>query len=346
MKLLIVTQTADRADPILGFFFRWIRQFAKHCDRVVVIAQSVNHEDTASLPTNVECHSLRKERGRSKLTQILRFWRLAWSLRGRYDAVLVHMTPIWIDLGGPLWLLLGKPLYLWYEIRRGGFVLRLALLCVRKVFSATNFGLPVASRKQVVTGHGIPTDVFRPHDESDPSAGRDPHLLVTVGRATPIKRFDLLLWSFAALPEEYRMIIAGGAFIPRDEAETARLRRIIADHGLEGRVEMRFHAESELTVLLQRARLFLHASGGGFDKAVLEAMACGCPVLSAGAASAALLPPECLATAENFPKRLQETLAMPQEMQRALGAQLRETVVRGHDLTALVGRLLSEMETR
>ena len=32
MKLLIITQKVDSADPILGFFHQWVEEFAKHCE--------------------------------------------------------------------------------------------------------------------------------------------------------------------------------------------------------------------------------------------------------------------------------------------------------------------------
>lgn len=336
MRLLIVTQKVDRNDPILGFFHRWLLEFAKQCESVVVIGQLVGAYD---LPTNVEVHSLGKERGRSKLGQIVRFWALVWRLRKRYDVVLVHMTPVWIDLGAPVWRVLRKPMYLWYEIRRGGWVLRVALHWVRKVFSATIFGLPSPSDKQVVTGHGIDTEAFHPGT----NAIRGEHDIVSIGRVTPIKHFDRLLWAFATLPEQYRFTVAGGEILPSDKKVFQDLRRIIEEHGLEDRVQIIFHLPDDIPWFLQRARLFIHASGGGLDKAVLEAMACGCPVLSCGPASAAVLPPACLATTENFCTRLADTLAMPEAERKALGAQLRETVVRDHSLPRLVRRLVQEM---
>ena len=59
MKLLIVTQAIDSEHPILGFFHRWVEEFAKHCEHVHVIClQAGKH----SLPANVTVHSLGKER--------------------------------------------------------------------------------------------------------------------------------------------------------------------------------------------------------------------------------------------------------------------------------------------
>ena len=58
MKLLILTQKVDKNDPILGFFHRWVEEFARHCEQVTVIALGVGEYD---LPQNVRVFSLGKE---------------------------------------------------------------------------------------------------------------------------------------------------------------------------------------------------------------------------------------------------------------------------------------------
>ena len=58
MRLLIVTQVVDQNDSVLGFFHRWIEEFAKNCEKVHVICLK---ESVHNLPENVAVHSLGKE---------------------------------------------------------------------------------------------------------------------------------------------------------------------------------------------------------------------------------------------------------------------------------------------
>ena len=58
MKLLIITQTVDINDQILGFFHRWVEEFAKHCEQITVICLEKGIHD---LPQNVRVFSLGKE---------------------------------------------------------------------------------------------------------------------------------------------------------------------------------------------------------------------------------------------------------------------------------------------
>ncbi|MFA6039744.1 MAG: glycosyltransferase family 4 protein [Candidatus Peribacteraceae bacterium] len=336
MKLLIVTQRVDRGDPILGFFHRWLEEFARHCESLTVIGQAVGDHQ---LPSNVRVLSLRKESGAFKASQVCRFLSLLRKHRREYDAVLVHMTPVWVVIGWPLLPLLRKPLYLWYEIRRGGWVLRCALRHVRKVFSATTDGLPFPSSKNVVLGHGIDTTVFSPGTTAD----RDPHSLVTVGRLTRIKRHELFLQALASLPPPYRLSIAGGTITTADERYRAELEAFIGARNLQDRVSIRFLRHEELPALLRRAGLYLHAGGGGLDKALLEAMACGCAVVSASEASASLLPPQCRATPEDFTQKVRAALDTPLEERERLGKALRQEVLDHHDLAGLIRRLAEEM---
>ena len=103
MKLLIVTQTIDINDPVLGFFCRWVEEFAKHCEKVTVICL---HEGIHSLPNNVRVTAL----GKTRVERVFDFLHLCISRRSEYDIVFVHMNPEYIVIAGTLWRLMSKKL--------------------------------------------------------------------------------------------------------------------------------------------------------------------------------------------------------------------------------------------
>jgi len=334
LRLLVVTQAMDRRDPILGFFHRWIEEFAGQCNHVTVIAQRVGEH---ALPANVRVHSLGKERGRSRMFQIWRFWQLIRSLGAEYDAVFVHMTPVWVLLGAPLWVFRSKPVFLWYAAKGGGVSLRIAALLVRNFFTSTSDGIPLRSSRTIVTGQGIDTVRFSPGGE------RDPHLLITVGRVTAAKRFDHILDCLASLPSAYRLRVVGG---PRTAADHGTLQSLVArarSLGIADRLHIEACTQEELVPLLRRAYLFLHASETTLDKAVLEAMACGCPVVSCGGVAKQVLPESCRAVPENFSLRVRQILALHSAERNTLEKQVRLTVERDHNLRQLVAKLVGAM---
>ncbi|MAE68506.1 hypothetical protein CL635_01715 [bacterium] len=335
MKLLIITQKVDRTDPILGFFHKWIEEFALHCDQVTVIGQQTGSYD---LPSNVKVISLEKERGRSNVSQVLRFWKLIWQHSKDYDRVLVHMTPIWILIGAPLWLIMRKPMYLWYEIKRGSWKLSMALLFVKKVFAASKHGLPKVAKKQVTVGHGIDIDTFRPVFDR-----REAGHLVTAGRVTRIKHYDQLLRLVANLPGTH-LTIAGGTITEADKEVEKDLLSLMHSLGIADRISMGWVAPEEMPSLMQRADVFLHASQGGLDKVILQAMASACPTVSTSIAAQEELPPECRATADTLLEQTQKLLSLSLEQKQVLGDHLRSHTERDHSLSRCIERQVTQMQ--
>lgn len=335
MKLLIITQKVDRTDPILGFFHRWIEEFAKRYKSVVVLGQQVGEYH---FPENVTVHSLGKEGGVWRPIQVARFHWLLWKLRKEYDAVFVHMTPIWVVFGWKMWFLLRTPVYLWYEARGTRWPLRIALLCVRKVFSASESGMPLSTSKSVITGHGIdvPLSLTIPHH-------REP-LILTVGRITASKRLPIILEAFSAFPCDYHLRIAGVPITKADHALLHELHGYMQKLGIADRVVLQPAPPQDIGDLLDRAALFLHASATSLDKALLEAMAHSCLIVSCSEAARDVLPKECVSTPEGMAEGAKNLLRLPEKEQEEIRLTLREIVEKHHGLENLIRTLVEEMQ--
>jgi len=337
MKLLVVTQKADKADTVLGFAHSWLEEFSRNAERVRVIAQYAGEYD---LPANVTVQSLGKEKGARTLSQIRRFFSLIWSQRKDYDAVFVHMNPVWMVLGGPLWMLLGKPRFLWYESRGVTWKLKLAVRFAKKVFSASSFGMPLAIKNSVVTGHGIDTSLFTPEGPER----RDPMRFLTVGRVTSVKRFPQVVDIFSRLDRHATLAIVGQAVTVQDDTTLADLRMRIRDAGLLERVSIEHHRLQEMPALYRGAGYFIHAaSTAGVDKAVLEAMACGCIPVSSSPAFERILPPSLCVPSDKLESALKDVLSLPEQEQTALRERLVAEVRDHHALPRLIRTIVSEM---
>lgn len=260
MKLLIVTQVVDTEDPVLGFFVRWIEEFAKHIERIEVICLK---EGKHTLPANVRVHSLGKERGAaSRAAYAFRFLSLAWRLRNDYDAIFVHMNPEYVVLGGLFWRLLGKRVALWYTHKSVNLKLRIAAAFSNIIFTASKESFRLASSKVHVMGHGIDVDFFCP----DTSAARGDWAL-SVGRLMPSKRHDLAIQG--AVRDGRALRIAG------EGPERARLEALAQE--LHTTVQfLGALAQTQLRAEYRTAAYLIHTSEtGSLDKVVLEALACG-----------------------------------------------------------------------
>ena len=190
MKLLIVTQAVDTEDPILGFFVRWIEEFAKHVGRIEVICLKEGKHD---LPVNVRVHSLGKEKKPPRLWRRLvytfRFLSLIWKLRHDYDVVFVHMNVEYVILGAIFWRLLGKKVGLWYLHKSVTLRLRIAVFLTHYVFTGSQESLRLQTPKMRILGQGIDMELF----SSVPRKVPEVFTVLFVGRLSPVKDVETVI---------------------------------------------------------------------------------------------------------------------------------------------------------
>lgn len=344
MHLALFTQVLDRQDAVLGFFHRWCEVFAAHTERLTVISQRVGD---VALPDNARVLSLGKEHGAGKLGMLLalrRQWGAACS-DGTPDALWLHMVPKFVLYSAPL--AVGScPMFLWYTHKGVDTALKLATPLVRRVFtaSAESFRLETKPGKVVVTGHGIDGEHFAP--------GPAERLVdvLSVGRMAPSKGQDVLLEALAQLPASVNLEVAGDVLLDQDvpfrEACHARAAELPHDVHFLGAVP-----HTRVADAMRRARILVNSSStGSVDKVVLEAMACGTLPLTCNESFVPILGELAdtlmfrLGDADDLAAKLRGLLELGDERRAALGARLRETVLRDHLLENLIPRMLAEME--
>lgn len=152
-----------------------------------------------------------------------------------------------------------------------------ALITVSAALRDGLIALGAPAEKVTVLRNGVDTSIFRPGDRTAQRAalGLDGPTLLSVGHLIARKGHDRIIAAMAGLPD-VRLLIAG------EGPERARLEALIAQHGLAARVRLlgaRPHAD--LPAIYGAAdALVLASSREGWANVLLEAMACGTPVLA------------------------------------------------------------------
>jgi len=344
MRLLIVTQTLDLDDPILGFFHAWVIEFARTVEQVHVICL---YQGRVDLPPNVSVHSLGKERGGgSKLRYALRFLRLLVRLHGSYDRVFIHMNVEYLVLAGWWWKLHGIPAGLWYVHKAVTLRLRIAVAFARAVFSSSAESFRMATAKLQIVGHGIELGkyAYRPVPFT-------PLRLVTIGRISEAKRIKEMLDVCDQLvlrDVPFQFSIYGAAVTPADKIYLDELTQEC--NARSWRDHVRLHgpvAHSEVPAALAEENVFLNLSRtGSMDKAILEAMAAGVLPVTTNEAFARILPEACFVS-DYSPAEVADRLARIYAAPEAYRAQLRAHVqkeAQKHSLTSLISTLVHRLE--
>lgn len=373
MRLLLFNLATDETDPVLAFTCDWIRLLAQHCDSVDVLTMQ---RGGFQLPDNVRVFSAGRERGWSRPRRAINFTIQLLGLLAsrRYDACFAHMIPLFAGLGGPWLRARGIPITLWYTHRQRSWQLWLGQAMSQRIVSADESSYPYPSDRLRVLGHGIDTGFYAPasHPTTLPQnegatppsaqqqrspfpaggAGDGADLIVQVARLSAIKHQATTIRALGELP--VRLALIGGVQAGFPDSYRDGLQSLIDDLGLSARCQLvGDQSREEVRTWYRRAAIAVNMSPPGlFDKAVLESMACGVPTIVANPAFAPLLGEHSDLLLTDSPEdvgglreRIAQISRLSSQERAAIGAALRENVVRQHSLPRLIERLMSVLQT-
>ena len=177
-------------------------------------------------------------------------------------------------------------------------------------------------------------------------------VLSSIGRVTPSKQPELIVDLAARLHrrgDEDAISVRLVGEIDSRPGYGSWLRARIHEAGLTGVVRLIDPVpHAGIAEEYRRANLVVNVSEtGSLDKAVLEAMSCGIPVVTSNRAFASMLGPLGLAvpsgTAQDLAVVCEWVRAMDPDGQHALGSSLRDIVVSEHDLDQLADRVIEHV---
>lgn len=338
MKLLIITQKIDKDDSVLGFFHGWLLEFAKNFESLIVICLYSGEYD---LPSNIKVLSLGKEYGESRFKYLVRFFYYIISERDNYDNVFVHMNHVYVNLGGLLWKLMRKKICLWYNHKMGSFDLNLALMVADKIFYTSPFSY-VASKKldkSAMMSAGIDTNIFNYKNKRVGNKS-----ILYLGRISPVKNIDLLIKAGKILTLEgydFKISIYGRP-VNRDSdiAYNNEIRRQAISMVSEKKIEFFDEVSNYKTpIIFNNHGIFVNmTNSGSLDKAVLEAMACGCLVIVSNKSFKGVLPEQLIfeeGSVESLVESLKYAFMLDKAIRDEIILQEIAYVKRTHSLNAL-----------
>jgi len=344
MKLLLITQKVDIDDPVLGFFHRWIEEFARSVEQVAVICL---FEGKYNLPSNVKVLSLGKESGASRLKYIFRFYRYIIFERKNYDCVFVHMNHVYVLLGWKIWKFFGKKIFLWYNHKMGSISTRLAILFSNKVFYTSQFAFSARFKKSVQMPVGIDTNFFNPDANVTPKK----HSLLFLGRLSPVKDVDVFINALHILHK--RGVSFTASIYGNAEKIDKRYKNKLQNMSnlLRKDEKLSFSnavPNSETPRIYNQHEIYVNATGqGSFDKTIIEAMACGMIVIACNKNMKGVLNDEQIfkeGDSCDLALKMQTALTLDGDDVAQIKKSLRDNASTKHDLKQLIRTVLTELQ--
>ncbi|MDD2807009.1 MAG: glycosyltransferase family 4 protein [Patescibacteria group bacterium] len=341
MKLIMITRKVDRSEHLAGFIYNWVNKISRHVNQLIVI--SWQEGDASGLPGNVKVIFL--PTNANKLVKVIKFAAALRHYIKDVDGIFCHQMPLYTILAAPFSKLYHKKIVSWYMHRQVDFKMKVMEKLSDVVLSASAESFRLPTKKLVLTGHGIDVNIFQPAKMEVGSKS-----LLTVGRISPTKDYESMIKAVDILHksgDNFNLSIIGNIGLKDQAVYLASLKGMVDAMKLKNQVSfLGPRSNTQIPSYLQKTSIFINLSGtGSVDKAVLEAMACGCLVLTSNEAFKPILPEE-LMVEQNNPKQLAEKIKWLTSLDYSkindLRLVLREIVVNNHNLDNLVKKIISQ----
>lgn len=346
LRVLLVNFTLDDGSPVLAHQAAFARKLVDHAKAVHVVTELLGEfvpppgmSITAiprwpyGIPRRLGSIGLCVPRARARIREF------------QPDVCFVHMAHEWCYRLGPFLRLHNVPILLWYTHKQVSDTLKKSTSFADRIVTATPEGFRLPSSNVQAIGHGIDVNRFSLANDAPPRRG-----IISVGRISAVKRLDLLLSAFALLCRSHprhdlELSFVGAALTAEDQAYKRHLERMAAANGVGSRLLFTGPVrQRDLPSIYRAASLHVNVTdAGGLDKSILEALACGCPVLTTNKAyfdTLAAFPGMRIEdqTAEAIAERMHSLLA---DQDLSSGPSLRQLIVGRHDLDTHVKRIVT-----
>ena len=348
-KLLMITRKVDKNDALAGFTYNWVKKIGENLDKLYVITWQKS--DRGELPENIKIISLPE----NKIGKIFVLLKLVGNFLSQVDGIFCHMNPEYAILAAIRAKYFcqkknRKKIVSWYTHKAVTWRRRCMEFCADIILTASeeSFRYPRYPQKVKVVGHGIDLELFKPADKNN--NGR--FNILSVGRISPTKDYESIIKAVDILNDaNINFKIVGDVILKSQREYFENLNQMVGVMDLAGKINfLGWVANQDIAPYYQQADLFINMSGtGSLDKAVLEAMACGCLVLTVNEAFAKILPPP-LMVEKNNPQGLAEkikwVMSLPQEEKNEIVNKLINEVRNNHNLDNLVKKIISQFHEK
>jgi glycosyltransferase involved in cell wall biosynthesis len=276
-NIIIFNYEMNENSKVLAFCIDWVNAISKYFDKIFVITL---RKGKFIVNSNVEVFSLDSDKV-NRFNQINRLYKILFILHKNYkiNGYFVHMAHKFVPLIYPFAKYYNKKVVLWYAHKSIPFDLKVAVRLSDKIFSVSPKSMRLNFDKVEYIGHGIDTEKRFSLKENFNSIIKN---IVTVGRISKVKNTDLIVKSFLELNDKDKFLyIVGDAITKEDKLYLDKIKKIIPKERKNNIIFLGSINFDEIVDVYKNMDLSINLSDtGSLDKAIIESMAMGIPVIT------------------------------------------------------------------
>ncbi|MBN1574756.1 MAG: glycosyltransferase family 4 protein [Deltaproteobacteria bacterium] len=341
----------DSKDPVGSFTQRWAEVLAEKVDFLYFIC--LEAYDVTVRSKNFKHFSLGKEKGYGRVRLLFNYYRLLFKLMGKVDGFFGHMNSLYSILAVPVAYIYGVKVISWVAHMNINNTIRLNSYLSNVMVTASEESLNIDSRKKRVLGHGIDVVKF-----SRDSKIKRRKRIVTIGRVTSVKDNETLIRSIHLIADtlrerDWKLEVIGSSPTPESKEYREKLLKLADGLKISDLVDFLPEVSNDqVPGILNGSSVFVNMqSKGGAGKAVLESLATETiTVLCTDTFNDHLgeelteyliyKPGDPKDLAEKL-KNLIELMELDENKAVEIGRDLRDIVVKHHNLDTLMEKILS-----
>ena len=335
MNLLLINFVMDPQSQVLAWQTKVAFSLATYFDKVIVVTHQQKNIET--MPGNVTIITIPAFFLKAPMRwfggkYLLNLW--LWKLNRKYhfDRCFIHMNFEWALRFAPFFKIKKIPVTVWYAHGTVSKLLKKALSYTDKILTSTKEGFRINSDKVVIIGQSIDTELFPLHLPVSVSGK-----IIYVGRISPVKKIEALTEIMEILivkrnQQQFSLTIIGLPLTETDRKYYEDLKMNVRQKRLERFIRFEGQVSND-KISEYYLDTFLHLScsnTGSMDKTLMEALACGCPVLTTNIALFDIIEEkykikstDCHLVADQVMKIYDEQLSIDRN-------KLRSIVINGH----------------